>query len=472
MRMSRPVIAVCAIALAVTLVSGPASPAGAAGDGSTTTTATTSTTTDATTAAQVKKKSFHVVAGSAINNPLGTKARRNVILNKIQGAINHARGGSTIKIMSWNFMSQPGVKALLRAQRRHVRVRLLMSDSNMSADVPNPYFRQLRAGLNKGNKAMHLKANRQSHAKLCHKSCRGRRGTAHAKYYLFSHTGTSRDVLMEGSANFTAAAANNQWNDLRTFVGQPKWYDFATKIFDQMWADKPVKKQFQRLDGTTDTLAFGPETSGFKSSADPWISLLSKVRCRNAVDGNANHHTVIRLAPDVMRNERGMEVARLLKTLWNNSCDVHIGYTILGHDIYKYLKADTGRGPVPIEHLVQDADHDGQFDNYFHLKVMTINGVVGNNRNAHVMVNGSSNLSAYSKVSDENMGIFWRKNMVKRYQSFIDYWFDNPPPDNDSSQKPDPARRAVQQASWPGPTFRKQTIAETGVDPYAKMDED
>lgn len=490
MRMSRPVIAVCAVALAVTLVTGPTSAADAAGDGSaatttadtTTTDTSTTDTTDATTSdagtttatgvATAKKKPFHVTGGSIINNPLGSNAARYSILNKIDAAVKHARRGSTIKIMSWNFMSDQGVKSLLAAQRRHVKIRLIMSASNMSEDVPNPYFRRLRAGLNKGNKEMHLKPSRKSHAKMCKLSCRGKSGAAHAKFYLFSQTGTSHDVLMEGSANYTAAAANNQWNDIHTFVGQPKWYDFAEKIFDQMWLDKPAKVQFRRLAGDSITMAFGPETSGFSPTKDPWISLLSKVRCTHAVDGNANHHTVIRLAPDVIRGKRGMQVAQMLKALWNNYCDIHIGYTILGHDIYKYLTADTGRGPVPIEHLVQDSDHDGQFDNYFHLKVMTINGVVGDNKNAHVMINGSSNLSGYSKVSDENMAIFWRKNMVKKYQRVIDHWFDNPPPDNDTSQKPDPARRTVQQASWPGPTFRQQAIADTGVDPYAQMDLD
>ena len=48
---------------------------------------------------------------------------------------------------------------------------------------------------------------------------------------------------------------------------------------------------------------------------------------------------------------------------------------------------------MPKKHLVQDFDGDGEFDNYFHLKALTINGVYAGNPASYVILNGSSNWS-------------------------------------------------------------------------------
>jgi hypothetical protein len=78
-----------------------------------------------------------------------------------------------------------------------------------------------------------------------------------------------------------------------------------------------------------------------------------------------------------------------------------------------------------MRHLAVDSDADGQFDKYFHLKAMTIVGNVGGKRNNHVVLNGSANWSGLAKVSDENLGIYWRKKLTRRYQEHIDYWYNN-----------------------------------------------
>ena len=94
-----------------------------------------------------------------------------------------------------------------------------------------------------------------------------------------------------------------------------------------------------------------------------------------------------------MRNERGMAIAARLKELWAQGCDVRIAYTVMGVDIHRFLDQPTARGVVPKKHLVQDFDGDGEFDNYFHLKALTINGVYAGNPASYVVLNGSSNWS-------------------------------------------------------------------------------
>ena len=385
--------------------------------------------------------------GAVFNNPLGDGPVKYRVLNVVQSGIDHAAPGSLIRIMSWNIMSRSVVYKLLRAQRRGVRILALMDDSNRT-ELPNPDYAHLHWGLIKQNRS--VPKDRRSHARTCINSCRGNRGQAHGKYFLFSKTGHKKHVLMEGSTNLTAAAALNQWNDVFTFVGNDRLYTFASTIFQQMWKDKPVRDPYrEKLAGTT-RLMFSP-MRGKNYHGDRRIQLLNRVHCLGAVNAGAKGHTVIRVTPDVIRNKRGMAFARRLRYLWATGCDIKLGYTVMGQDIHRFLRQGTRRGPIPMKHLVQDYNGDGEFDNYFHLKAMSINGHVGTDPSAHFVVNGSSNISGFAAASDENIAIIRRKSAALHYEGYINYWFDNFP------------------QSVPPPTTAKRG---PGFDPYAHVDMD
>ncbi|KQW48463.1 hypothetical protein ASC77_06805 [Nocardioides sp. Root1257] len=378
--------------------------------------------------AKPKKQRYQVTPGITFNSPLGSRKTKNRINNKIIGAISHARPGSTIKIMTWNFQSPQAATALVNAQKRGVVIRLLMDATNNDEDTPNPSFRRLRADLAAGNAGKKKPRNR-SVAKTCTGSCRGTSGSAHSKFFLFGKTGGSRQVLMQGSANLTVAAAYNQWNEIFTFVGRKDIFRYATGVFDQMWRDQPAKEPYTTFARGPYGLTFSPYAGkGFKS--DPVQDALDQVRCRGAVKaGNKRGRTIVRSAPDVIRGKRGMVAAKRLKRLWDSGCDVRLVYTVMGVAVRKVLRGSGGRGAVPMRHLVQDFDGDGDFDNYFHIKVLTINGVVGKNRSTYLTFNGSSNTSDLATHSDENIGTLHSRSYLLRYQDHIDYWFDNPPPD-------------------------------------------
>jgi hypothetical protein len=388
--------------------------------------------------------------GVVFNTALGGRASRNAIFGKIIAAINHAPNKSRIRIMSWNIMSRTAVDALIRAQQRGVKIRVLMDNTNL-VDIPNPGFRRLKATLKRGNQG--LPQRKRSYAKTCMDSCRGQRGAAHSKIYLFSKTGSAHDVVMSGSANLTVAGAVNQWNDMYTWVDNRGLFNFAVGVYKEMWQDQPVEQQYVFHSTGKDLLGFTPLIGPGGRTEDPIQKVLSKVACRGA--RNTRHgRTVIRAAPDVMRNDRGMQIALRLKELWAQGCDVRIAYTVMGVDIFRELNRPTARGVVPKKHLVQDFDGDGEFDNYFHLKALTVNGHWNSNRGAYVVLNGSSNWSGYAAVSDENFGILKRRAPTLKYQKFIDYWYVNFP----KSVEPDPD------------TARRLMRGE--IDPYAHVDMD
>ncbi|NHA00226.1 hypothetical protein G5V59_09015 [Nocardioides sp. W3-2-3] len=104
--------------------------------------------------------------------------------------------------------------------------------------------------------------------------------------------------------------------------------------------------------------------------------------------------------------------------------------------------------------LAQDVDGDKVLDKYFHLKAWTINGrSIANGKDQksyYWMMQGSSNVSDLSKISDENIGVFKYASVTLKYQNYIDRWFTNPP----RSRPVIPSR------------------VPKNVDPYAKMEMD
>ncbi|TIC87405.1 hypothetical protein E8D34_09745 [Nocardioides sp. GY 10113] len=401
------------------------------------------------------RQKFRVKSGVTFNSPVGNTATKRAIISKVNRAISNTRRGSQIRIFSWKIWTRAGVTALLNAQKRGVVVHAIMDKKNTVVE-DNPHFWRLKRGLQAGNKGR--KPAKRSGAILCDHSCRGKGGAAHSKFMLFSKSGASRYVYMHGSANWGDAAANLQWNDMYTFVGQKRIYDFAVKMFDQAYQDKPRKSPWREIrtsDGSA-VLAWSPSDPRSKRN-DRLMATLKKVRCTGATGGagNANGRTIIRTAPDVIRGKRGMTVATQLRRLWREGCDVKIGYTVMGKDVFRLLNDGGARGPVPKKHFAQDFDGDGVFDRYFHLKVYTVNGVIGRDTSAYWMVSGSANTSQLGLVSDETYSYFFNKaKLTKRYQNHIDYWYRNYP---ESSVLTGGAERR---------------IANGEIDPYAKIELD
>lgn len=432
--MRRLVVVATVVACLTALTSGTTSAAPSATEApavaAATTPASTAAPEDEPRTTERRRKNFVMRPGITLNNPLGSKKKKYAVLNKIHKAIRKTPRGQTIKVMSWNIMWMKSADLLLKAQRRGVQLRILMDQENYSREVPNPSWRKLRSGIKKYNKR--LPKAKRSYAKVCKKACRrGNAGAAHAKYFLFSRVGRTPHVVIQGGNNLTLASAINQWNEVYTFTEDARFFAWMTKIYGQMWADRMPKKPWTRYQSSSFDMYFSPQVKNYRVGQDPLEIALANTKCTGVSGGAGNKYgrTIIRSAPDVIRGKRGMRVARLIRAKWNQGCDVKIAYTILGKDIYRYLRNRSGRGPVPIRHVVQDYNGDKEFDRYFHLKVWTINGKVFGDSSYYWAMNGSTNISNYSAGSDENFAVFKdRRGITRRYQQHIEYWFNNPPP--------------------------------------------
>lgn len=409
-------------------------------------------------------------SGPTFNSPLGGAEVRRAIFRKIVRTIDSTKRGSSIKIFTWNLATEEGTTALLRAQARGVRVKLIMDRQN-NKEIPNPSFRRLRSGLVKGN--ADWPAKRRSWARMCSQSCRGAGGASHSKFFLFSEVGKVERVVMQGSANLTVAATNNQWNDMYTYTGNRVAWRFANGVFNEAARDKRLTTPFASVAMKNSDFVMFPLAG--KGSYDPVARLLNQVKCRGATN-TPGGRTVIRIAPDVMREDRGMRLAVLVRELWNQGCDIKVGYTVMGIDVGRFLRQPTGRGPVPLKHLVQDFDGDGEFDNYFHLKSMSVVGNVRGNRSGYAVLNGSANWSSAAAKSDENVGVYYTRALTLRYQDHINFWYENFPtssfarPSARSSAGAVAGEQPLVFGSGRNAVYEDGTSAAPGgIDPFASM---
>lgn len=365
---------------------------------------------DRSEAAKKKKRArFAVRSGVTLSNPLNES--RNAINQKVLRVINHTRRGSTIRLASWNFDSWPYVTALTNAHRRGVSVRLLMARTMADNQGSGGPFAALRRNLAGSGNAQRKAADR-SWARTCDHSCRGKGGAMHAKYYIFSRVGNSKKVVMNTSANLTAAAGRDvQWNDLFTTVGRDKTYDQYMLAFKQATADKPAP-HLRYKDG--DIVGFFFPLYNRKH---PAMQMLEQVRCQGAKGAGTKGRTSIRVAQDVFNNEIGRQLALKLLQLHRRGCDVKVVYSQAVGASREIIKK------LPHNHLVQDTNGDGAYDRYLHAKVLAISGRYGKNRGERIVLNGSANWSGTAIQSDEQGMIIDRDGVEKQYGAWINQMF-------------------------------------------------
>ena len=362
-------------------------------------------------------------AGVTTNNPLGDRAHRLAITHHLIRTINSTPRHSKIRVASWNIRSRGIVDALIRAHKRHVMVRVVMDRGNANPSNLNRDANRLQRALaHNGNRSR--KPAMRSKLVKCVRSCRGRHGIAHSKFFLFQRAGRARDVVINGSFNATDLAANGQWNDVFTVRGKPGVYREFTTVFSQMFRDRPVQQGYRMRPFRGITTMFYPYT-GIGAGADPVLRELRRVHCVGAIN-SPDGHTKIRIAQTSWYGKRGTKIAWRVRGLANHGCHIRIDYAVMGNEALRILRRE-GPRPVPMRQIVQDPNGDGVYDRYLHMKVMTVRGHYGVNPKAWMTVNGSANWSPAVLASDEAVLRINSSGVVRRYNSWIDYLFKHPP---------------------------------------------
>ncbi len=447
-----PAAAATALVVALTLATVPTAGAnGGARAGATTLTGVSAAGQLASTAlAQGRGRKFYTPKlGVMTNDPRSAGKRR--ILEHIIKSIGSTRRRQKIRIISWNIASRGFVDKVIAAHKRGVSVRLLMSQTKAQQQPAGGDYDRLHRALRRKRPNINLPKKYRSWARTCDRSCRGNRGIAHSKLFIFSKVGNAKRVVMSTSANATEVSVNSQWNDLFTMVENKKIYRGFMEAFQESAKDEPVNRAYRKFKGRAVTGYVYP-WKGKDARGDRVIKELKRITCNGARGGTGiNGKTRIRIAQDAIIDQRGIDIAKILRHKWQSGCHIRIAYALMGKQVRGILSRTT-RGPVPRRQIVSDFDEDGVYDRYLHSKSMAVSGHYRKDRSARVAWQGSENWSGLAKLSDEQGFQIYRGGAEGVYARWVDYLFKNPP------------------VVTPATTAR--IAAARGVDPYALIREE
>ena len=323
--------------------------------------------------------------GTVFSYPNRGKKKQRTIRKRILNTIRSTWGGpryrsgaayaknGKIRVATWAFDDMAIARALYWAHKRGVSVQVL------AAKDPNRQHRAwkwLRRHLPHSRYRKHHPEtkSRWSFARTCRGSCRGRGGTPHSKYLLFSNVGAShvRTITMQTSANLTEMAFRGQWNHATTTWRRGVHKAF-THVFAQSRLDRPVRRTYLRYTHGPVKSIFFPRP-GTTAPYDPVMRALKKVRCKGTTrGGDSRHRTQIRVIQYAIYNTRGAWIAKKLKRLWNAGCNVKVIYAVSSRPVLAILRSRAGRGPIPVrQSAVRNAY--GDLVKYNHNKWMTITG--------------------------------------------------------------------------------------------------
>lgn len=368
---------------------------------------------------------YKVSAGATFNDPFGSKSAKWRIVNKINSSIDHAPKGSTIRIAVYSITIEKTADKLIAAYKRGVNVRIVTDDHLY--DYENDEKREaMTQQIERLKKVLGTNINKDSFAKVCDQGCMSDNEYAsmHAKLYMFSTSGSSKNVAMLSSSN-PSVTHTNAWNNLYTFVGNAGMYNTLKDYFESM-ATEPDKGDWY---SNTEIGQYRLYTFPRKNPSldeDVHYTMLKRVSCTDVAKGYGSKpkdpkasRTVIDVAMFKITANR-MEVAEQLRALAKQGCVVRvaISHESTPDDVIKQLLAD---GKIQVRDMdvwkkVKDSitgKTKRLVYNYTHDKYWAINGNYDGNASASIVFTGSPNITS--------AGLRYNNELMVRLSSAKDY---------------------------------------------------
>jgi phosphatidylserine/phosphatidylglycerophosphate/cardiolipin synthase-like enzyme len=337
------------------------------------------------------------------NDPLGPENRQYALIRHIDARIDHARRGATVRLAAYSFAMPSTSRALLRAHRRGVVVKVVV-DRHSAA----------WGSVQRLSKVLGTDTEKRSFVRLCDRSCRGDHGVQHAKFVTISSTEHAEDLVMVGSMNFTEHAAREQWQDLYSVAGYPRVYHQLVRVFRRMVRDEP--QPALALHGTGE--GFRTEVSPVLAG-DPVLRRLDRVSCSGATGGTGlRGRTMLRVAMHAWNGERGLTLARKVAALRKAGCSVRV-------------LAGVGVGPRvlgTLERAGVGVRRTGGASRATHQKLMFVSGHFAGDPAASYAWTGSHNWTDRSLRNDEVTLRVAGARQVEAYRlAFRHVWRLTPP---------------------------------------------
>lgn len=307
----------------------------------------------------------------------------------------------TIRMATWSFNDWGVRDALVRAANRGVSVQIIAARGVNAEENYRPWS-SVRSFLRTHPGDAHIRGtSSRNYAYECSGACRGRGGSPHSKYFLFTdvrHRSNAhlRNVVIQSSMNLTRFAYKGQWNHATALYNRDSVHRRYNQVFRQSAA-----KQVHGYESTSNDGFVNSFYPGGSLSRDPVRAALNHVRCTGAATGNGR--TRVRLIQYAIYAARGNAIAKKLRGLWNNGCDVKVIYSVSSRPVLKILRSKAGRGRIPVRQSVI-RNRRGEIAKYNHSKWLGIAGYyAGRSRGTWTVLSGSANLSDAAYRSDEQM---------------------------------------------------------------------
>lgn len=256
----------------------------------------------------------------------------------------------------------------------------------------------------------------RSYVKRCEGSCRGAGGNMHSKFYAFSNTGKSRNVVMVSSSNLNRGGAFLGWNDLYTMRNRPKSFAVYRRIHREMTDDdRAGDGKVQVVDGPY-TSRFFPMRRATRAN-DPTLADLRRIGCRSALGRTSVHVSMFYWA-----GRRGNYLADKLFDLARHGCRVSIVYGAPSRQIAARLRDAARRHLVDLWDSRWDFNQDGFNEVRTHAKYVLVKGRYGSDASSWQVLTGSQNWVAgsLSRGDETSLNIALRS----AYADYIADWND------------------------------------------------
>lgn len=362
--------------------------------------------------------------GSRFNDPSGTRETVNRSMVHLRRTIESAKKGSIIRIATYTHNRADITNALIDAcKQRHVTVQMVLNDNNTSVTT-----RRLIRVLGHNTEPHRQDAcnPRQkpeeahpdpSFVKICYQSCRKGAGNMHMKFFLFSETGETENVVMVGSTNTTRWAANVHFNDLFTQTGYGDMFRDYSKIHAQLARDQRVAHPYWKVAHGDLVTEFGNVVR--RGARDHVARRLAKVSCAGG--------TTIRIVMYAWVGDRGLYLARRVADLSRRGCAVR---TILS-GASSAVKQALRSGGVAMRSADMDLDDntetgfgDTAWERFTHEKWMSLDGTWAGERQK-VVWTGSENWSGLSFLNDEVTIKVPRASVHGAYQQHFEFLWNH-----------------------------------------------
>jgi phosphatidylserine/phosphatidylglycerophosphate/cardiolipin synthase-like enzyme len=362
--------------------------------------------------------------GAKFNDPSGDREAVNRSMVHIRKTIQSTKKGSIIRIASYTHNRKDITDALIAAcKQRNVSVQVVLNDNNISQTT-----KRLRRVLGTNTEphrddACHpRKRSRPPHpvpsfVKICYQSCRKGAGNQHMKFFLFSETGQTKNVVMLGSTNTTRWAADVHFNDLFTQVNRGGMFRDYSKIHAELARDKRVKNPYWRVVHGDLVTEFGAVVR--RREDDHVAKRLRAVSCAGG--------TTIRIVMYAWTGDRGLYLARRVADLRRRGCTVRVILSGASKDVKNALR----NGGVAMRSADMDLDGnpytgfgDTRWDRFTHEKWMALDGTFAGKRQK-VVWTGSENWSGLSMLNDEVTIKIPRAGIHSQYANHFEFLWNH-----------------------------------------------